>query len=164
MYDTSTPVSRRTLFSAGALGAIAVASLDSRAEAGEVFEMGKSEKANAQLIDDFCKSWGEAAPDPAKISSHMTDDCLWKIGTRPAVVGRAAIIEQMTKFLSGGARFNLKIMDTFARGSMLTHTRFDTRVSPDKGEVPAPGPIAGVFFFKDGKIHEWFELMITKTP
>ena len=49
----------------GALSAMAVAGLDSRAEAGEVFEMGPSEKANAQLIEDFCKSWGEPNPDPA---------------------------------------------------------------------------------------------------
>jgi limonene-1,2-epoxide hydrolase len=164
MYDTTTPVSRRTMFSAGALGALAAAGLENHAEAGEVFEMGQSEKANVQLIEDFCKSWGEEpTPDPQKIFSHMTEDCLWKLGTRPGVVGRAAIIEQMTKFLSGGARFNLKIMDVFARGSMVAHTRFDTKVTPDKGEAPAPGPIAGVFFIRDGKIHEWFELLITKT-
>jgi limonene-1,2-epoxide hydrolase len=163
MYDTTTPVSRRTIFSAGALGAIAVACLDNRAEAGEVVEMGPSEKANVQLIDDFCKSWGETVPDPAKLFSHMTEDCLWKLGTRPAVVGRAAIIEQMTKFLGGGARFNLKVMDVFARGSMVAHIRYDTRVTPDKGEVPGPGPIAGVFFIQNGKIHEWFELLIAPT-
>ena len=53
-------------------------------------------------------------------------------------------------------------MDVFARGSMVAHIRYDTRVTPDKGEVPGPGPIAGVFFIQNGKIHEWFELLMTK--
>ena len=103
MHDTTTPLSRRTLFS-GALGAIAAAGLADRAEAGEVVEMGPAEKANVQLIEDFCKSWGEEPnPDPAKIFSHMTEDCLWKLGTRPAVVGRAAIMEQDDEIPKWGA-------------------------------------------------------------
>jgi limonene-1,2-epoxide hydrolase len=161
MSDTTLPVSRRTLFAAGALGAAVVAGFANRAEAGEVIEMGEAEKANVKLIADFCKSWGEPTPDPEKIFSHMTEDCTWKIGTRPAVVGRAAIIAQMTKFLSGGAHFNLVIKDTFARGSLVVHTRFDTKSTPDKPDVPAPGPLGGVFFIQNGKIHEWFELLIT---
>jgi limonene-1,2-epoxide hydrolase len=161
MSDSIAPMSRRTMFTAGGVGAAFIAGLANCAEAGEIIEMGEVEKANVQLIMDFCKSWGEPTPDPEKIFSHMTEDCSWKLGARPAVVGRAAILAQMTKFLSGGAHFNLVVKDTFARGSMVFHTRYDTKSTPDKPDVPAPGPIGGVFFIQNGKIHEWFELLIT---
>ncbi len=162
MNDETSTLTRRSLMAAGALGAAAIAGLAGAAQAEVYGALTDTEKKNLKLVEDFCKCFGEPVPDPVKIASYMTEDTLWKMGPRPDLKGRAAVIEKFKEVLKGNARFDLKISDSFARGSLVVHTRVDARSVAGGPFQPAPGPIAGVFMIKDGKIAEWFELFFPK--
>ncbi len=157
-------IDRRAMMTAG-LGAIIAAGLlgESRIAAapGDVVEMTAAEKANVKVVNDFCKAWDlqPAAAAREKMQSLMTEGCVWKISNSAAAVGRAAIGERMTKFLAN-THFNLNVFDTFARGSLVVNSRIDSNIHPDG--VDTPYPIVGVFFMKDGKINEWYELTMRR--
>jgi limonene-1,2-epoxide hydrolase len=156
-------INRRVLLAG--LGAVAAAGLIAEAgtaeAAGDVVDMSDVEKANVKVVNEFCKAWdlqpANAARD--KMLSLMTEGCVWKISNSPAAVGRAAIGDRMTKFLAN-THFNLNVFDTFAKGNLVVNSRIDSNIHPDS--IDTPYPIVGVFFMKDGKINEWYELLMRR--
>ena len=166
MRDDSSSTTRRNLM-AGAVGLAALAGLAELGAAGEARandygDMTDQEKANMKVVADFCKAFNDPKPDADKIFSYMTEDGAWRQGPRPLMVGRAAVTQRFREVLKDGARFDLKIIDTFVRGNYLAHTRIDTRSVAGGPYTPAPGPIAGIFTFKNGKIAEWYELFFPR--
>ncbi len=168
-------VTRRNLFVAGGLGAIAVAAsgaagaadaggsaLPSNPNAGSnpanapsAASASTIEKANIQLVKDFCKAWGDDPPDADNmVGQYLTDDCLVRFGeTIEPVTGHDAAISLFQTFLSNGERYDLKILETFARGPVVVNSRIDSTV---KGKhTTHPTPVVGVFVIKGGKIKEW---------
>ncbi len=156
-----TNFARRDLLAAGALGVAALAGFAQSAAAAEASD---TEKKNLKLIEDFSKTFDEPTPDIAKILSFMDEGIVWSLNpNRPPNTGKAAVTEFLkTAVFKAPARYKLKLGDSFARGSMVAHLRFDTRSVNGGPYEPAPGPIASVFYIKDGKIAEWFELGLPK--
>ncbi len=144
-------VTRRTLFLAGGLGALAAATAGSAMAA----ESGVTEKANVQLVKDFCKAWGDDPPDAEKMTNQfLADDCVVRFGeTIAPVSGQSAVTELFQSFLSNGERYDLKIIDSFARGPIVVNSRIDSTIKNDR--VTNPTQVVGVFLVRDGKIHEW---------
>ena len=161
MSDDST-IARRDLF-AGALGLAALAGF-ARSAAAADYPASDVEKNNIKLIEDFSKAFDEPKPDVNKILSFMHDDIIWSTGpTRPANKSKAVVGEFLkTVIFKNPARYNLKIGDSFARGPMVVHVRVDTRSVEGGPYAPAPGPIGSVFYIKDGKIAEFYELGFPK--
>ena len=168
-------VTRRNLVVAGGLGALAVAAsgaagaadapstaLPSNPNAGanpvaapSAASASSIEKANIQLVKDFCKAWGDDPPDAeTMVGQYMTDDCLVRFGeTIDPVTGHDAAISLFQTFLSNGERYDLKILETFARGPVVVNSRIDSTI---KGKhTTHPTPVVGVFVIKAGKIKEW---------
>ena len=151
MEQSGLPVTRRTLFIAGGLGtaAIALASMPAAADQSTL------EKSNAQLVKDFCAAWGDDSPDAEKIvNQFMADDCVVRFGESVAPVsGHPATIGLFDTFLGNGERYELKILETFARGPIVMNSRIDSTIKDSRKANPTK--VIGVFVIKDGKIKEW---------
>jgi limonene-1,2-epoxide hydrolase len=120
-----------------------------------------AEKANLDVVDQFCKAWFMRPADTAreKLLNLMTPEGVWKIRTRPALVGREAVGGLMKTVLST-TRFDMNVFDTFARGDIVVNSRIDSNVYPDGSRTDAPYHIVGVFIMKSGKIAEWYEMLM----
>ena len=145
-------ITRRIFFRASGLSAMAVAA------SGEIPALADSssvEKANTQVVKDFCQSWAENPPDPEKmVDQFMTDDCLVRFGDKVAPVsGKSAVVTLLGTFLTNGERYDLKILETFARGPVVVNSRIDSTLKG--GRSTNPTPVVGVFVLRDGKIKEW---------
>jgi len=116
---------------------------------------GSIEKANVELVKEFCKAWNDDPPDADDMAAkYLTDDCLVRFGdTIEPVTGHDAAIALFQTFLSNGERYDLKILETFARGPVVVNSRIDSTIKGTR--TTHPTHVVGVFVVKDGKIKEW---------
>jgi len=119
-----------------------------------------AEAANAKLVQDFVRTWGEADFDPDKVMPtylaangrvRMTQDMPW-------VTGPAAVATSFKPFLKNGERYPVEFLDVFARGPLVTTHRIDTVLTPGKPNQKME--VLGVFLLKDGKIQEWSDYLV----
>ena len=150
-------MTRRSMFAAGALGAAAAAGLAGPAAGAAAAPMTPAEKANLDLVNAFCKSWGDKATTVAEIMSHMTEDCSFQINGQPPVIGKAAVTATFEGFFRDGSVYEMITHETFVKGPVVINARTDTTIKPTGRAKPSP--IVGIFLFKDGKIHEWEEII-----
>jgi limonene-1,2-epoxide hydrolase len=166
-------VTRRDLVAAGGLGAFALA-VSQMAQAAPPTDAPAGatpmppnlnspsaastaviEKANVQLVKDFCKAWGDDPPDPEDMANkYLSDDCVVRFGdTVDPVSGHDGAVALFQTFLSNGERYDLKILETFARGPVVVNSRIDSTI---KGmRTTHPTSVVGVFIVRNGKIKEW---------
>ena len=150
MTFLDTPATRRKALSVAGLGAAAAGcSLPLRAA-----EMTAAEKANVQVVNDFCAAW--PGHDLARIMSFFADNCAYRVTeTQEPNKGREAVAARIKSFLDRVVRF--EVLDTWAKGPMVFNERIDSF---------SGGPLkswhgTGVFFLKDGKIVEWYDYTIS---
>jgi limonene-1,2-epoxide hydrolase len=148
-------VSRRKLFAAGTVGVVAASGLLAKTAAAT--EWTPAEKSNVALVNTFCKLWGEGGGKLAEIMAHMADDCFFKINGQPPIVGKDAVAASFASFFKNGERYEMITHDTWAKGPVVVHYRTDTTIKTT-GREP-PGPIVGIYIFKDSKISEWEEVI-----
>lgn len=140
---------RRGFLSAG-LGAVALAGVGAAAEAAEPTAL---EKANMQVVKDFCAAW--PSHDLEKILSFFADNGAYRMTeTMEPAKGREALTARIKTIINNVDGF--EILDTFARGPMVVNERMD-RFS---NFVLKSWHGVGVFFLKDGKIVEWYDYTI----
>jgi limonene-1,2-epoxide hydrolase len=152
MDESGLPVTRRTLFIAGGLGTVAAATLAALPASADTSTL---EKGNVLLVKDFCAAWSDDSPDAEKIvNQFMADDCVVRFGESVAPVsGHPAAISLFNTFLGNGERYELRIMETFARGPVVVNARIDSTLKNSRKANPTK--VVGVFVIKDGKIKEW---------
>ena len=144
-------ITRRTAFVAGALGAVAVATLGKTAIAAE--EKSDS-KANVKVVEEFIKAWN----DPDKSVTYLADNASVRmVEDQPAVVGPANVAAAFKGFMGHGKKVDVKILHTYAEGPLITNRRVDTLTTP--GKPPQTFPMVGVFIVKKGKIIEWTDYL-----
>jgi limonene-1,2-epoxide hydrolase len=167
-------VTRRNLVAAGGLGAFAIAVAGTAGAAGptdapasgaapvapnlnapSAASAGTIQKADVQLVKDFCKAWGDDPPDADDmVNKYLSDDCVVRFGdTIEPVTGHDAAIALFQTFLSNGERYDLKILETFSRGPVVVNSRVDSTIKGTR--TTHPTSVVGVFIVKDGKIKEW---------
>jgi limonene-1,2-epoxide hydrolase len=148
-----TKTSRRTFFTATALGAAATLAPERLLAAAP----SAAEQANIKVVTDFCAAW--AGHDLNKVMSFFADNCAYRVSeTRDPVKGRDAVTAVIKGFLDRVVRF--EVLDTYARGPMVFNERID-HFTPG-GEMPLKSwRGVGVFFLKDGKIVEWQDYTIS---
>jgi limonene-1,2-epoxide hydrolase len=115
------------------------------------------EKANIQVIKDFCEAW--PAHDVGKIMSYFADNCAYRpLETMETAKGREAVEKEIKRFVNNVQRF--EILETWARGPMVINQRIDHfkdfQIKAWHG--------TGVFYLKDGKIVEWFDYTTFMDP
>ena len=146
-------ITRRTAFVAGALGAVAVATLGKTAIAAE--EKSDS-KANVKVVEEFIKAWN----DPDKSVTYLADNASVRmVEDQPAVVGPANVAAAFKGFMGHGEKLDVKILNTYAEGPVVTNKRIDTLTTP--GKPPQAFKVVGVFIVKKGKIAEWTDYLDT---
>jgi len=130
----------------GALGAF----VGDRAHAAE---MSATEKANLQVVNDFCASW--PGHDAAKIMSFFAENCTYRMTeTMEPNKGREAVAARVAGLAPNVQGFEVK--DSWARGPMVINERIDRFSS---GTLKTWHGV-GVFFLKEGKIVEWYDYTI----
>jgi len=147
-------ITRRTAFVAGALGAVAAATLGKTAVAAD--EKKSDVKANEKVVNDFIAAWN----DPDKAVTFLADNCSVRMEEdKPAVVGPANVAAAFKGFMGHGEKLDVKILKTYAEGPVVTNERIDTLTVP--GQKPQAFPVVGVFVVKKGKITEWTDYLDT---
>lgn len=140
---------RRAALKVAGIGAL-LAGIPRRASAAE---MTAQEKANIQVVNDFCAAW--PSHDPSKILAFFADNCAYRMTeTMEPAKGRDAVTARITGLLPSVVGF--QVLDTWARGPMVVNERIDSFSS---GQLKTWHGV-GVFFLKDGRIVEWNDYTI----
>ena len=143
-------VNRRGFLAAG--GALAaVAGLAGRAEAAE---MTAAERANVQVVNDFCAAW--PSHNLEKVMAFFADAGAYRMTeTMEPAKGGAAVTASVKSIIDRVEGF--EVLDTFARGPMVINERIDHFSNFALKSWHG----VGVFFLKDGKIVEWYDYTIS---
>ena len=146
--------SRRSFLAAAGLGAVTPLAFAGTADAAE---WTAAEKANVQLVNDFCASW--STRDLKQIRPRLSNDCIYRMSeTIPAVTGHAGVTEKLESWMTSSDRgVEFKILDSWAAGPLVMNHRIDSFKSTKR---PLTWEGIGVFFVKDGKIKEWSDYTI----
>ena len=151
-------MTRRDAFAAVGVGSVAFAGFIGRAAAAE---MTATEKANVQAVNAFMTAWGDPKTDADKLGAYLAEDSAVKMQEgKPALMGRAASVEAFKGYLSKGTRFDIKILETFAKGPVVANSRVDAVITD--GKMGNSFPVVGVFVMKDGKVQEWADYIVPK--
>ncbi len=142
---------RRSALRTAGLGLGTIACLSNASAASE---WTAAEKANVQVVNDFCAAW--PSHDIDEIMSFFAEDCAYRMTeTQPAIKGRQAVMDKIKSFLDSAERID--VLETFAKGPMVMNERNDRFKS---GRLKMWHGV-GVFFLKAGKIVEWSDYTIS---
>ena len=132
------------------IGVVAATGLARSADAAEPSAM---EKANMQIVKDFCAAW--PSHDLEKILAFFPDNGAYRMTeTMEPAKGRDALTARIKTIINNVNQF--EILDTWARGPMVVNERIDRFSSFQLKSWHG----VGVFFVKDGKIVEWYDYTI----
>jgi limonene-1,2-epoxide hydrolase len=146
MGDASQRVNRRGFLATGG-GLVAGMGLGSRVEAAE---MTAAERANVQLVNDFCAAW--PSHDLARVMAFFADSGAYRMTeTSEPAKGRDAVTERVKSIIDRVERF--EVLDTFARGPMVVNERIDHFSNFTLKTWHG----VGVFFIRDARIVEWYD-------
>jgi limonene-1,2-epoxide hydrolase len=147
----SSGLTRRSAFAATGLGLATIACMPGRADAAE---WTASEKANVQVVSDFCAAW--PSHDIDKIMSFFAENGAYRmVETQEPNKGKQAVMDRIKSFLASVQSF--EVLETFAKGPMVFNERHDHFA----GGALKMWHGVGVFFLKDGKIAEWYDYTIS---
>ena len=144
-------LTRRHAVIAGGLSVLAAAGFAGPASA-VVKPLTEIEKANIKLVTDFCHSWNE--PDHA-VTMLAPDASVRMYFDKPAIVGAAAVGEEMQKAMGLKDKVKVQIHKIFAEGPVVMTVRTDILTSPGKPDQVFN--IVGIFNVRNGKIQEWID-------
>jgi limonene-1,2-epoxide hydrolase len=117
---------------------------------GAAAEPTAEEKANLNLVTDFCASF--ASREMSKIASFLANDCVYRITeTAPPARGKDAV-ERIRTYVERSTKIEFKILESWVKGSVVVNERIDSFESPQRNNSYH---LTGVFFVKDGKFAEW---------
>src|SRR5579862_673430 len=89
-----------------------------------------AEKANLALVIAFCASFAER--DMTRIASFLADACVYRVTeTAPPLTGRDAL-ERIRNYVERSGKIEFKILDSWAKGSVVVNERIDTFISPER--------------------------------
>ena len=151
MHNSERGLDRRSFLAAG-LGAAATAA--AFAAPVEAAEQTATEKANIQVVKDFCAAW--PSHDLEKILGFFADNGSYRMTeTMEPTKGREALIARLKMIINNVSQF--EILDTWARGPMVINERIDRFTNFQLKSWHG----VGVFLVKDGKIVEWYDYTVS---
>jgi len=113
------------------------------------------EKANAELVTNFCNDYSKRDVDT--LAAYVHDDIIYQITERqPDVVGIEAYRKHLTPMLAGLEKIDWQILRQHAIGQLVINDRIDEFYPPVGGRIPRMRfRVAGYFWIVDGKIKVW---------
>jgi limonene-1,2-epoxide hydrolase len=155
MSTEDTNVTRRRMFAAGGLGALAIAGFAQGAQGAE-HTATATEKANVKVVETLCNAFNE----PEKMAATLGDGAAVRmVEDKPAVIGPKMFLEEVKKIADPKVKYGVQIHETFARGPLVANVRTDTAVT--QGKPDQAFKVVGVFIVKNGKIVEWTDYIVT---
>jgi limonene-1,2-epoxide hydrolase len=150
---------RREFITATAAGATLATLAASDAVGAEVSPaMKEHEKANLELVNEFCASW--ESMDVDKITSYLDDKLTFRmIEGMPRVEGKAAMAEAMKGFLATRSKARFEVMRSAAMGNLVINERIDHFTREDGEDA---FHVTGFFFVNNGKVVEWQDYTMPK--
>ena len=116
-------------------------------------EPSATERANMQVVRDFCAAW--PSHDLDRILSFFADTGSYRMTeTMEPTKGRDALIARIKMIINNVTQF--EILDTWSRGPMVINERIDRFTNFQLKSWHG----VGVFLIKDGKIVEWYDYTI----
>jgi limonene-1,2-epoxide hydrolase len=151
---------RRSFFSSGICGALAMAALPSSPAVAKTTD---GEKANIKTVRDWSAAFDTVAasdpPDLTKLVPYFSVDCAFRLrptGTVPEY-GLDAIAAAIRRVTANGQRVHQVLLDSFAKGPIVVVEKLNHFITPEKTRT---SHVVAVYVFKDGKIVEWTEYFI----
>lgn len=143
-------MTRRAMWSVGAMVAAACLSLPA---VGEARDLTPTEKANVAVVKQFSDAW--ATGDADKVTSFLADDVVVRfLQNQEPIKGRTVVNERLKKGMAN-SKIEFEILETFAAGSLVSNLRIDYITGKDGKRNPVR--VAGVFYLRGGKIIEWID-------
>jgi hypothetical protein len=160
---------RRMFIAAGGAGAVGMAALAAVGQASAA-ELGRTEKANIEVVEAFDKNMSDPAPNLDKLSrmkETCSEDIIWGTAGGMKLHGLPAVADWYTNFFqgpkkgAGGLRtIEYEYSETFAHGPVVVMYGLHF-VTPPGGPKPAPTNFhCVVHVVKDGKIIERYDYSV----
>jgi limonene-1,2-epoxide hydrolase len=151
MHNRERGPDRRSFLAAG-LGAAATAV--AFAAPAQAAEQTATEKANIQVVKDFCAAW--PSHDLDRIVGFFAENGSYRMTeTMEPSKGREALIARLKMIINNVTQF--EILDTWARGPMVVNERIDRFTNFQLKSWHG----VGVFLVKEGKIVEWYDYTVS---
>ena len=151
MHNRERGLDRRSFLAAG-LGAAATAA--AFAAPVEAAEQTATEKANIQVVKDFCAAF--PSHDLDRIVGFFAESGSYRMTeTMEPSKGREALIARLKTIINNVTQF--EILDTWARGPMVINERIDRFTNFQLKSWHG----VGVFLVKEGKIVEWYDYTVS---
>src|SRR5437764_153275 len=96
---------------------------------GMAAEPSAAEKENLALVADFCAAF--ATRDITKIASYLDPNCIYRITETATPAVGAAAVERIKSYVERSSKIEFKILDSWARGSMVINERIDSFTRAD---------------------------------
>lgn len=120
-------------------------------------EMNAEEKAHLATVTAYLRGYFNPKIDVDTMAAPFADDVSFRSSdTAPTQHGKAALIESLKKGAASDLRWDIKIVNSYARGPIVAVSRVETGRQPGKPDRNLP-IVVGLFIFKDGKISEWYD-------
>ena len=151
MHNAERGLDRRSFLAAGLGTAAAVTAFATPVEAAEQTAI---EKANIQVVKDFCAAF--PSHDLDRILAFFSENGSYRMteAMEPSK-GREALIARLKMIINNVTQF--EILDTWARGPMVVNERIDRFTNFQLKSWHG----VGVFLVKDGKIVEWYDYTVS---
>ena len=151
MHNSERGLDRRSFLAAGLSAAATAAAFAAPVEAAE---QTATEKANIQVVKDFCAAW--PSHDLDRIVGFFAENGSYRMteAMEPSK-GREALIARLKMIINNVTQF--EILDTWARGPMVINERIDRFTNFQLKSWHG----VGVFLVKDGKIVEWYDYTVS---
>jgi limonene-1,2-epoxide hydrolase len=145
---------RRTML-ATTTGALFASSVSTNSEAGKI---NPSEEPNVRLVNDFMRGWAAVDATGSKQAAFFADNCVVRLQEgKPAIQGKEALVAAFDAYLKKGARFEIKVSSSCAKGPVVINSRTDAPII--KGIVGKGISVVGVFIVRGGKIMEQWDFL-----
>ena len=116
-------------------------------------EASAAEWDNVKVVADFLKAWGDADVTGTKLAAFMTTGAEFRFERKETIVGTASLTAAFDAYLDGGKRYQMKPLETHAKGPVVVHFREETPVAPNGAGHKET--LVGLFILEGGKIKIW---------
>ena len=116
-------------------------------------EASAAERDNVKVVADFLKAWAAADVTGAQLAAFMTTDAEFRFERKETIMGNGALAAAFDAYLDGGKRYQMKPLETHAKGPVVVHFREETPVGPNGAGVKET--LVGLFILQGGKIRIW---------
>lgn len=168
MTELVSPMTRRSFFTVGGLGAIATLSAPGLATSQSFqltpiladFVAETERQANVRVVDEFCASF--LKKDLTKAASLLDDNAVYRVQQNSEPIrGRDAVVERVKGFMNRPGTVEFRVFRSVAFGPLVLNERVDLFTNND--ETRRIYIAGGMFFLQEEKIVEWTDYVAALT-